>query len=71
MRIVGYNRFMNVGKVARKTEFVVPISGEVVEATDRVEAIQKMARLRYTPEELEAIMTIEEYVAGSFVNYCC
>jgi len=45
-------------------EFVIPCSGELVDARTLEDARVYFARFNYTAQELAEVMTAEEYFAG-------
>lgn len=47
-------------------EFVLPSSGEVVYARNLREAKEKLSRFNYTHEELQSVVTAEEYESGNY-----
>jgi hypothetical protein len=50
-------------------EFILPDSGEVVYAKDLREARQKLARFNYKREDLQSIVTYEEYESGTYLTH--
>lgn len=58
-----------MNKVKNLIEFVLPTSGEVVYATSPREAREKLCRFGYSHQELQGIVTAEEYSSGVYLKH--